>query len=99
MHLIETPYLLEEKEKNVSKVIQFDNNDVVNIQLRIGEEIKEHNADANVLIVIRRGKVIFTVEGVEQVVTTNNVLHMNPLEKHALKAVEDSDIVVIKIGN
>ena len=28
MHLIETPYLLEEKEKNVSKVIQFDNNDV-----------------------------------------------------------------------
>ncbi|PZX02969.1 AraC-like protein [Psychrobacillus insolitus] len=99
MHLIETPYLLEEKEKNVSKVIQFDNNDVVNIQLRIGEEIKEHNADAHVLIVIRRGKVIFTVEGVEQVVTTNNVLHMNPLEKHALKAVEDSDIVVIKIGN
>jgi len=99
MHLIETPYLLEEKEKNVSKVIQFDNNDVVNIQLRIGEEIKEHNADANVLIVIRRGKVIFTVEGEEQVVTTNNVLHMNPLEKHALKAVEDSDIVVIKIGN
>lgn len=99
MHLIETPYLLEEKEKNVSKVIQFDNNDVVNIQLRIGEKIKEHNADANVLIVIRRGKVIFTVEGVEQVVTTNNVLHMNPLEKHALKAVEDSDIVVIKIGN
>lgn len=99
MHLIETPYLLEEKEKNVSKVIQFDNNNVVNIQLRIGEEIKEHNADANVLIVIRRGKVIFTVEGVEQVVTTNNVLHMNPLEKHALKAVEDSDIVVIKIGN
>lgn len=99
MHLIETPYLLGEKEKNVSKVIQFDNNDVVNIQLRIGEEIKEHNADANVLIVIRRGKVIFTVEGVEQVVTTNNILHMNPLEKHALKAVEDSDIVVIKIGN
>jgi quercetin dioxygenase-like cupin family protein len=99
MHLIETPFLLEEKEKNVSKVIQFDNNDVVNIQLRIGEEIKEHNADANVLIVIRRGKVIFTVEGEEQVVTSNNVLHMNPLEKHALKAVEDSDIVVIKIGN
>ena len=72
---------------------------LMNIQLRIGEEIKEHNADAHVLIVIRQGKVIFTVEGVEQVVTTNNVLHMNPLEKHALKAVEDSDIVVIKIGN
>ena len=37
------------------------------------------------------------VEGVEHIVTNGIFLHMNPLEKHALKAVEDSDIVVTKI--
>ncbi|WP_313893218.1 cupin domain-containing protein [Psychrobacillus sp.] len=99
MKLVETPYLLEEKEKNVSKVFQFDGHNVLNIQLRTNEEIKEHDANAHVLIVVRKGKVIFTVEGVEQVVTTGNMLHMDPLEKHALKAMEDSDIVVIKISN
>lgn len=98
MNLIETPYLLEEKEKNVSKMVQFDNHHVMNIQLRTGEEIKEHNAKEYVLIVVRKGKVLFTVEGVEQLVTTGHILHMNPLEKHALKAVEDADIIVIKIG-
>ncbi|WP_144510532.1 AraC family ligand binding domain-containing protein [Bacillus sp. FJAT-22090] len=98
MQLVETPYLLEEKEKLVSKVIQFDQHHVMNIQLRTGEEIKEHDAKEYVLIVVRKGKVLFTVEGVEQLVTTGNILHMNPFEKHALKAVEDSDIIVIKIS-
>ena len=70
----------------------------MNIQLRAGEEVKEHHANANVLIAIRRGKVQFMVEGTEQIVTTGNILHMNPLEKHALKALEDSDIVVTKIS-
>jgi quercetin dioxygenase-like cupin family protein len=48
---------------------------------------------------VKKGKVLFTVEGVEQLVTTGQILHMNPLEKHALKAVEDADVIVIKIGN
>lgn len=99
MNLIETPYLLEEKDKYVSKMVQFDNHQVMNIQLRTGEEIKEHDAKENVLIVVRKGNVLFTVDGVEQLVTTGHILHMNPLEKHSLKAVEDSDVVVIKIGN
>lgn len=99
MNLIETPYLLEEKEKYVSKVVQFDNHQVMNIQLRKGEEIKEHDAKEYVLIVVRKGKVLFTVDGIEQLVTTGHILHMNPLEKHALKAVEDADVIVIKIGN
>ena len=42
----------------------------MNIQLRAGEEVKEHHANANVLIVVRKGKVQFTVEGVEHTVTT-----------------------------
>lgn len=99
MNLIETPYLLEEKEKHVSKVVQFDNHQVMNIQLRTGEEIKEHNVKEYVLIVVKKGKVLFTVEGVVKLVTTGRILHMNPLEKHALTAVEDAEVIIVKIGN
>ncbi|GGA34564.1 cupin domain-containing protein [Psychrobacillus lasiicapitis] len=83
----------------MSKVVQFDSHQVLNIQLRKGEEIKEHDAKEDVLIVVRKGKVLFTVKGVEQLVTTGHILHINPLEIHALKAVEDADVIVIKIGN
>ncbi|MDI2587379.1 hypothetical protein OR571_09760 [Psychrobacillus sp. NEAU-3TGS] len=99
MNIIETPYLLEEKEKHMSNVIQFENHQVLNIHLRKGEEIKEHDEKEEVLIVARKGKVLFTVKGVEQLVTTGHILHMNPLERHALKAVEDADVIVNKIGN
>ncbi|MEK3979294.1 AraC family ligand binding domain-containing protein [Psychrobacillus sp. FSL K6-2836] len=97
MNLVDTPYVLEEKEKQITNVLKEDF-DMLNIQLRAGEEVKEHHANANVLIVVRRGKVQFTVEGTEHVVTTENILHMKPLEKHSLKALEDSDIVVTKIS-
>lgn len=98
MNLIGTPYVLDEKEKQITTVIKEEDFDIMNIQLRAGEEVKEHHADANVLIVVRKGKVQFTVEGVEHTVTTGTILHMKPLEKHALKALEDSDIVVTKIS-
>lgn len=98
MNLIGTPYVLEEKEKQITTILKEQNLDIMNIQLRAGEEVKEHHANANVLIVVRKGKVQFTVEGTELIVTTGNVLHMKPLEKHALKALEDSDIVVTKIS-
>ena len=45
------------------------------------------------LIVVRKGKVQSTVEGAEHTVTTGNILHMRPQEKHALKALENSDVV------
>lgn len=57
--LVETPYLLEGKEKLVSKVIQFDQHHMMNIQLRTGEEIEEHDAKEYILIVVRKEKVLF----------------------------------------
>ena len=98
MNLIGTPYVLGSKEKQITTVLKGENFDLMNIQLRVWEEVKEHYANANVLIVVRKGKVQFTVEGVEHTVTTGNILHMKPLEKYALKALEDSDIVVTKIS-
>lgn len=97
MKLIDTKFQLTEKEKHVGKVASVENAEVLNIQLRKGEEIAEHDADKEVFIIVRRGKVRFTVEGEPVEVSPENILHMAPLEKHSLHALEDSDVVVMKI--
>lgn len=97
MELINTPYLLNEKQKNISKVLAFGQVNVVNMQLQLGETVAEHDVDADVLIIVKTGKVAFTVEGEEVEVSPQNILHMSPGEKHSLKALEVSDFIVLQI--
>lgn len=97
MNLISTPYRLEEKPKHIAKLMTLENASVVNIQLKKGETIVEHDSKREVIIIVRKGAVSFDVEGTETVVTQNNVLHMSPLEKHSLRAIEDVDLLVLQI--
>ncbi|MBE1555416.1 hypothetical protein [Sporosarcina limicola] len=97
MNLNLNPWKLDEKKKHVAKVVTLENSTIVNIQLKENEEIAEHDSSMDVVIAVRKGSVIFTVEGNEVLVTPENVLHIAPLEKHSLRAVEDADILVIQI--
>lgn len=97
MKLIETPRQLGSKAKSVEQVCAIPNANVLNIQLRAGEEVAEHDSDREVLILVRKGKVRFTVEGTPVTVSEENILHMAPNEKHSLIAETDSDICVLQI--
>ncbi len=97
MLAIDTIYQLKEKEKHIGRLLTLKNVTVTNIQLRTGETIPEHHSKREVIIIVRRGAVIFDVEGEEVLVTQNNILHMDPLENHSLLAKEDTDLVVIQV--
>lgn len=97
MNLIETLYKLEEKPKHIAKLLTLENVSVINIQLKAGETIPEHDSKREVMIIVRRGAVTFDVEGVEAIVTEENILHMEPLEMHGLRAIEDTDLIVLQI--
>ena len=97
MELIDTPYYLNETHKHIGKVLNFNDTNVVNMQLQIGQTVEEHEVDADVLIIVKRGKVIFMVEGREVEVSQHNMLHMAPGEKHSLRAEEVSDFMVLQI--
>ncbi|ARF16550.1 AraC family ligand binding domain-containing protein [Sporosarcina ureae] len=97
MNLIDTKSQLTEKKKHVGKVADVENAVLMNIQLRAGEEVAEHDANKEVFIIVRKGKVRFFVEGEPVDVTPDNILHMVPLERHSLHAIEDSDILVIQV--
>lgn len=97
MKIIDTPYQFKEKSKHIEKLLTLDNVLIVNIQLKTGETVPEHDSKREVVIVVRKGAVSFDVEGTEVVVTQNNMLHMSPLERHSLLAIEDTDLLVIQV--
>jgi quercetin dioxygenase-like cupin family protein len=97
MELINTPYYLNEEHKHTSKVLNFEKVNIVNMQLQLGETVAEHDVDADVLIIVKTGKVAFMVAGEEVEVSPQNVLHMNPGERHSLRAMEVSDFLVLQI--
>lgn len=97
MELFEIPYQLGTKKKHLQKVAKFEKTNIVNMQLAAGEEIPAHDADADVLIVVNSGRVEFTVEGTVAEVSPGVMMRMTPKEKHSLRAVEDSNFLVIQI--
>ena len=97
MKIIETPYQLGEKKKYAQKALNFEGTVVMNMQIKAGEIIPEHDSECDVLVIVRKGKVLFNVEGTDTVLSNEKVLYMTPFEKHGLKALEDSDIIVVKV--
>lgn len=97
MKVVHTTHITAEKSKQVDKLLSQSNFDMMNIQLKAGEEIPTHHADRDVVVILRTGKVSFTVEEETVELTNDNVLYMTPLENHSLVAIEDADIIVLKI--
>lgn len=97
MELFNMPYQLDHKKKHVEKVTNFEKTNIVNMQLAAGQEIAEHDADADVLIIVKSGRLEFTVEGEVVEISPGVMMRMVPKERHSLKAVEDADLLVIQI--
>ncbi len=98
MNVLKTPSLLGKEPKSVNAVWNGTNGKILNIQLRKGEGVAEHDVDKEVLIIVRNGTVRFTVEGETVPVDEETILHMAPLEKHSLYAETDADICVVQIS-
>ncbi|WP_042477527.1 cupin domain-containing protein [Bacillus ndiopicus] len=97
MQYIQVEQLLQNKVKHVGKVAVGADYDVMNIQLKTGEMVAEHSAPGEVLIVCRKGRVKFYVEGQVTELDANALLMLEPNEKHSLEAVEDCEIIVVRI--
>lgn len=97
MQHIQIEQLLQDKVKHAGKVAAGAGYDVMNIQLKAGESIAEHAAPGEVLIVCRKGRVKFDVEGQITELDADALLMLEPNEKHSLEAVEDCEVVVVRL--
>ena len=97
MQLIEGIDNLVKKTKHAERVLSQPKYDVVQIHMKKDEEISTHHAKEETLIIVRTGKVRFIV-GEETVILANEqMLQMDPYEKHSLEAIEETDLILLKI--
>lgn len=77
-------------------LIDEDKLQVTHLQIKSGEEIRRHKSDKTVIVVIYKGKVDFKGEDGKDIILPGDIIRMDPNESHSLKAIEDSDLLVIK---
>lgn len=98
MKLISSPHEIGDRKKHASRLLNQPKYDVVQIHMKKDEEITTHHAKVETLIIVRAGKVSFTVEGETVILTNENILQMDPYEEHSLTALEESDLLLLKMN-
>lgn len=93
--LIHTENELAGKEKSLKKVFGHDKSNIVNIQLKTGEIIPEHDSKDPIFIIVRKGEVKFDCSGEEYTLTSSDILFMEAKEKHSVEVVTDTDFLVV----
>lgn len=83
-------------EGKFEHLVDEENLQVTHLQIKKGEEVPSHKSDKNVVVVIYKGKVDFTGKNGSEIIAPGDIIVMEPEEKHSLKALEDSDLMVIK---
>ena len=97
MKVIDTLHELNGRTKHAERKFVDDKYDVIQIQMEENEEITEHHAREETFIIVRDGKVEFDIEGEKVILTNEKLLQMEPYEKHSLKAIEKTDLILLKI--
>ena len=77
-------------------LLDEDKLQITQLQIKQGEEIPSHKSDKNVVVVIYKGKVDFVGENGNEIIVPGDIITMEANEVHALKAIDDSDLMVIK---
>ena len=77
-------------------LLDEDKLQITHLQIKKGEEIPSHKSDKNVVVVIYKGQVDFVGENGNEIIVPGDIISMVPNEMHALKAINDSDLMVIK---
>lgn len=77
-------------------LLDEDKLQITHLQIKKDEEIPSHKSDKNVVVVIYKGKVDFVGENGNEIIVPGDIITMEANEVHALKAIDDSDLMVIK---
>lgn len=93
--LIHTENELTKKDKSIKKIFANDQSNIVNIQLKTGEGIPEHDSKDPIFIIVRSGTVKFICLGEEYTLTDSDILFMEAEEMHSVEVVTDTDFLVV----
>lgn len=93
--LIHTENELIKKDKSIKKIFGSERSNIVNIQLKTGEGIPEHDSKDPIFIIVRSGTVKFICSDEEYTLQNSDILFMEAEELHSVEAVTDTDFLVV----
>lgn len=70
---------------------------VTHLSLDAGQDVPEHHAPYDVLVIPVKGRVAFTCAGETAEICPGTFVRMGPDEPHALHALEPSELMVVKM--
>jgi len=97
MKRVDTRHDIGAKTKHAERILNEDKYDLIQIHMKKGEIITSHHAKEETLIIVRTGKVYFTVEEEKMTLTNEQILQMDPYEKHSLEALEEANLILLKM--
>ena len=89
-------YKVNENIEIAEHLIEKDGQTVTHLFIREGKELSTHAVDMSVIVVPFKGVIEFTGETGTETIKPGMIIEMEPNEKHSLKAVEDSQLIVVK---
>jgi quercetin dioxygenase-like cupin family protein len=79
-----------------SPVYKDENMQVIMLNLPKGEELKPHFSPVDAFFVVQTGEVEFTLEGEVFPLKPGDLFHFKAKQVHALKALSDFSMVIVK---
>jgi len=98
MNVVTSPHDIGENKKYAKRLFNEEKFDLIHMHLKQGENVSTHHAKTDVIIIVRTGKVEFDIEGEQVVLTNENILYLDPYEVHSLYAVEETDLIIVKVN-
>jgi quercetin dioxygenase-like cupin family protein len=87
----------EDKAVSAKPVIKSENTQVIAIQIKAGEQLKEHISKVPALLLAISGEANYTDEqGVSVLLKSGDYVNIEPLVKHAVNGITECQLVLIK---
>jgi quercetin dioxygenase-like cupin family protein len=95
MNLIAVEDQLQLREKYIGPLTEYAGTKVLQLSLKEGSEIPSHQAKTNVLVIVQKGRVLFSCEKGQIELSPGRLLHILPSEPHSVLALEDTETYLI----
>jgi len=82
------------RDTQTTTLVKTDALEVIRLVLPAGKEIQRHKVAGEITVQCLEGDVVFTTEQSKCELTAGNLLYLSGSDDHALRAVEDSALLV-----
>ena len=82
------------KNAQTTTLVKTDCLEVIRLVLAAGKEIKRHSVSGQITVQCLEGNVVLSTDESECQLTTGKLLYLSGSDDHALRAVEDSSLLV-----